>query len=387
MTRTLRMPREIAIPTVGESITEGTLTRWLKQQGDVVREGEALFELETDKATSEVPSPATGRLHITTKEGQAVQVGAVIGTIDESVAAPAEAKRKAEVPKSPEPARPKPPPDQAFSARASPAPSERVQPQPPDYALSESAILQPSPPGHVPSERAASAETRQPMSRLRKTIAERLVAAQKSAAILSTFNECDMTQVMAARAQFKDTFKERYGVGLGFMAFFLKAAVHALQSYPVVNARIDGDDIVYHNEYHVGVAVSTDRGLIVPVVRHADRLSFAELEKAVAGYAEKARSGKIEVDDLRGGTFTITNGGVFGSLLSTPLLNPPQSAILGLHAIKNRPVAVSNQVVVRPMMYLALSYDHRLIDGREAVLFLVRVKELIEDPARMLVGV
>jgi len=366
------MPRDVAVPQLGESIAEGTLARWLKPNGDFVREGEPLFELETDKATAEVPSPATGRLQWLAKEGDTVAVGAVVARIEEdgsAAVAPAPAGRRE--PESKRPAEP--------AAVASPAPAPAAEPPEP--------AAPPVPP--PPSRPAFSTvgESRQPMSRLRKTIAERLLAAQKTAAILSTFNECDMSRIMTLRHHHRNDFQERHGVGLGMMSFFIKAVVEALKAFPILHARIDGEDIVYPGGYHIGVAVITDRGLMVPVIRHADRLSFAELEKAVAGFAEQARTGKIAVDDLRGGSFTITNGGVFGSLLSTPLLNPPQSAILGMHAIKDRPVAVAGQVVIRPMMYLALSYDHRLIDGREAVLFLAKVKELVEDPLRLLVGI
>ncbi len=402
------MAIDVQIPTVGESITEGTLGRWLKKEGDRVQEGESLFELETDKATGEVPSPASGVLHILTKEGETVEVGAVVGRIEADARAPSPKPESAPGRKDrgaqPETAAPKPAPpskDAASSKKESPPaqkedlkrekPTRSAEPPPP-------APERPEPkaePVAVAEERleprvatdGAARETRKPMSRIRKTIAERLVSAQRSAAILTTFNEADLSQVIAIRTQNKEAFRERYGVNLGFMSFFIKASVEALKAFPTVNASIDGDDIVYHNYYHVGVAVSTERGLMVPVIRDADRLSFAELERAVADYAQKARDGKIAIEDLRGGTFTITNGGVFGSLLSTPLLNPPQSAILGMHAIQKRAVAVGDQIAIRPMMYLALSYDHRLIDGREAVLFLVRIKECIEEPQRLMLGV
>ncbi len=403
------MAIDVQIPTVGESITEGTLGRWLKKEGDRVQEGESLFELETDKATGEVPSPASGVLHILTQDGETVGVGAVVGRIDADARGPSPKPESLPARKDrgapPVAAAPKPAPpskeDAASSKKEAPPtkkedlnrekPTRPAEPPPPATERPEPkpepvAVAEERPAPRVATDGAAR-ETRKPMSRIRKTIAERLVSAQRSAAILTTFNEADLSQVIAIRNQNKEAFRERYGVNLGFMSFFIKASVEALKAFPMVNASIDGDDIVYHNYYHIGVAVSTDRGLMVTVIRDADRLSFAELERAVADYAQKARDGKIAIEDLRGGTFTITNGGVFGSLLSTPLLNPPQSAILGMHAIQKRPVAVGEQIAIRPMMYLVLSYDHRLIDGREAVLFLVRIKECIEDPQRLLLGI
>jgi 2-oxoglutarate dehydrogenase E2 component (dihydrolipoamide succinyltransferase) len=403
------MPLDIKVPAVGESITEGTLARWLRKEGDVVHEGDPLFELETDKATGEVPAPGSGRLRIKTKEGATVAVGAVVGAIEAADgAARAESKpeRPAEKPSAAQPTPPTPAqPAQKTPAAASVpqtkaapehAPDSRVAPTREveggvaphtprtDSPASPNVTAPPSRPNAVgePAER----ETRKPMSRIRRTIAERLVAAQHTAAILTTFNECDMSQILAIRTQSKESFKERHGVGLGFMSFFIKASIEALKAFPVVNSRINGNDIVAQHFFDIGVAVSTERGLMVPVIRDADRLSFAELEKAIETFAAKAREGKIAVEDLQGGTFTITNGGVFGSLLSTPILNPPQSAILGMHTIQKRPVAVNDQIAIRPMMYLALSYDHRLIDGREAVQFLVKVKECIENPLRLLWG-
>jgi 2-oxoglutarate dehydrogenase E2 component (dihydrolipoamide succinyltransferase) len=371
------MAIDVKIPAIGESITEGTLVRWLKKDGDLVREGEPLLELETDKATGEIPSPAGGKLVIRAKEGETVAVGAVIGQIEAQAGPAARPEKKPtavpeSVESSAEPAEPAAPP--VREKKEKPARAPMAPPPPPVQPVAESVDHK---------ER----ETRKPMSRIRKTIAERLVAGQKNAAILTTFNEADMTEILATRAQFKEAFKERHGVPLGFMPFFVKATVEALRAFPVANARIDGDDIVYQNFYDIGVAVSTERGLIVPVIRDADRLGFAEVEKTIQDFAARAREGKIAVEDLRGGTFTITNGGVFGSLLSTPLLNPPQSAILGMHTIQKRPVARNDEIVIRPMMYLALSYDHRLIDGREAVQFLIRVKECIETPGRMLLGI
>jgi len=388
------MAVEVKVPSVGESITEGTIARWLKKDGETVRAEEPLFELETEKATTEVAAPASGALRITVPEGKTVAVGSVVAQIEEGATAPA--------------ATAVPPPASEPEPRVSPAArrlaaetgvdvrqvkgtgrdgvilKEDVQ----AHAEQRPAPAEP-PPAKPQAARPAAGEreTRQRMSAIRQRIAERLVAAQRNAAILTTFNEADLSAVLALRAQYKEDFQKKHGVGLGFMSFFVKACVEALKEFPEVNARIDGADIVYHHYCNIGVAVSTERGLMVPVVRDADRLSFAEVEKAIAALAEKARQGKITVEDLTGGTFTITNGGVFGSLLSTPLLNPPQSGILGMHAIQKRPVAVGEEVVIRPMMYLALSYDHRIIDGREAVRFLVRVKECVEHPERMLLEV
>jgi 2-oxoglutarate dehydrogenase E2 component (dihydrolipoamide succinyltransferase) len=397
----------------------------LKSEGTHVRAGEPIFELETEKATTEIPAPVEGTLHTLASPGQTVAIGSVVGRIDEQAApsAPA-ADKKAQA----EP-RPTPPADkktQPLARQAPPSPprEERAispaarqlaadkgldvhqipgsgrggrilkedvlshleqQTAPPADRASEPP---PEPAAPAPAAPAANGrETRQRMSSIRQRIAERLVQAQRTAAILTTFNEADMSAVMALRARFKDPFQKKHGIGLGFMAFFVKASIEALKAFPAVNSRIDGSDIVTPSYYNIGVAVSTDRGLMVPVLRDADRLSFAEIEWAIADLAEKARQGKIAVTDLQGGTFTITNGGVFGSLLSTPLLNAPQSGILGMHTIQKRPIVLDDQVVIRPMMYLALSYDHRLIDGREAVGFLVRVKECIENPERMLLAI
>jgi 2-oxoglutarate dehydrogenase E2 component (dihydrolipoamide succinyltransferase) len=401
----------IKVPEIGESITEGTIALWHKKSGDFVRETEPLLDLETDKATATLPAPATGKLQVTVAEGERVAIGAVVGQIDESVKAPAPADNKAAAP-APVPqkkaAAPSPPAGPATEApiltpaaqravadagidpRSIPATGRggrvtkedvvnfletKEPPQPP----------QPPPaPAPVPTDQR---ERRQRMSAIRQRIAERLVASQKTTATLTTFNEADLSAVLALRTRYKDRFKDRHQVNLGFMPFFVKACVNALQAFPIVNAFIDGADVVYHDVYHIGVAVSTEKGLMVPVLRDADRLSFAAIDKTIAELASRARDGKIAVADLQGGTFTITNGGIFGSLLSTPILNPPQSAILGMHTIQKRPVVVDEQIVIRPMMYLALSYDHRLVDGREAVQFLVRVKECVENPERMLLEV
>ncbi|HYT92050.1 MAG TPA: 2-oxoglutarate dehydrogenase complex dihydrolipoyllysine-residue succinyltransferase [Gemmataceae bacterium] len=415
----------IKVPSVGESITEGTIARWLKKDGQRVEADEPLFELETDKATTAVPAPAAGVLHIEVAEGQTVKIGAVIGQIDPAGKPAAEPTRpdrdrKAPVPAAaPAPATPEPsrkPVESAPRREVVASPAARVlaeekgidtqevpatgrggrvtkedvvnyldRQQPPAPPVPTPEAKQPAAP--PPSPPAARKETRRRMTAIRQRIAERLVASQQTTATLTTFNEADMSAVTALRNRYKDRFKDKHGVGLGFMSFFVKACVEALHAFPVVNARIDGAEIVEPAACHIGVAVSTDKGLLVPVLKDADRMSLAEIERAVAALAVKARNAKITPDDLQGGTFTITNGGVFGSLLSTPILNPPQSAILGMHAIQKRPVVIDDAVVVRPMMYLALSYDHRLIDGREAVLFLVRVKECIEDPQRLLLEI
>jgi 2-oxoglutarate dehydrogenase E2 component (dihydrolipoamide succinyltransferase) len=409
----------IKVPSVGESITEGTIAHWLKKEGDQVGANEPLFELETEKATTTVPAPAAGILHITAAEGQTVPIGSVVGHIEpDSVAAPPrEEKAKPGPPRETE--RKPGPPKEAEDKPASAAP-----PQPPALSPAVRRLLEeeglspaevpatgrggrltkedvvhfleqrqaatPAPPASAapaPAPPAGERETRQRMSAIRQRIAERLVASQKNTATLTTFNEADLSAVLELRTKYKDQFKERYGINLGLMSFFVKACAQALRAYPVINSRIDGSDIITYHYCNIGVAVSTDKGLMVPVLRDADRLSFAQIEQTIADLAAKAREGRISVTDLQGGTFTITNGGVFGSLLSTPILNPPQSAILGMHAIQKRPVVVNEQIVIRPMMYLALSYDHRLIDGREAVLFLRRVKECIEDPERLLLEI
>jgi 2-oxoglutarate dehydrogenase E2 component (dihydrolipoamide succinyltransferase) len=396
------MSIEVKVPSVGESITEGNLARWLKKDGDVVQADEPLFELETEKATGEVPAPAAGKLHITVPEGQKVKIGAVVGEIDAAASAPSKPARP-----TPKPATAHGEPKKDGSIKEPPPPTPAAQ----RLAKEEKADVKQvsgtgkrgqvlkedvqkhleeraSPPPAPPTPKApAGSETRQRMSAIRARIAERLVQAKNTTASLTTFNEVDLSAVMELRAKYKDKFKEKYDVGLGLMSFFVKAAVEALKAHPIVNARIDGEEIVYCNYYDLGVAVSTDKGLMVPVVRDADRLSFADIEKTIAHLAAKARDGKLAVTDLQGGTFTITNGGIFGSMLSTPILNPPQSAILGMHAIQKRPVARDEQIVIRPMMYLALTYDHRLIDGRDAVLFLVHIKECLENPERLLLEI
>jgi 2-oxoglutarate dehydrogenase E2 component (dihydrolipoamide succinyltransferase) len=398
------MPVEIKVPSVGESVTEGILSRWLKKDGDSVRADEPVVELETDKATQEVVAPAAGRLRIAAKEGSTVQVGAVIGRVEEGVGSKEPAAKPAPSASKPAAARE---PALSPSARAL-AEARGVDPTQLTGSgrggrITKQDVLEHRPDGNGerrererPDEKKAAAshapesrerETRQRMSAIRQRIAAKLVESQRGTASLTTFNEVDLSAVMDLRTRFKDKFKEKHGVGLGFMSFFVKAAVEALGQFPLVNARIDGSDIVYQNFYDIGVAVSTEKGLMVPIVRDCDLKSFADIEREIADLAGKARDGKISVTDLQGGTFTITNGGVFGSLLSTPILNPPQTAILGMHTIQKRPVAVNDQVVIRPMMYVALTYDHRLIDGREAVQFLVRVKECVENPERVMLGV
>jgi 2-oxoglutarate dehydrogenase E2 component (dihydrolipoamide succinyltransferase) len=392
------MPVEIKVPSVGESITEGTIARWIKNEGDAVAQDEPIFELETEKATQEIPAPAAGILHIAIKAGASVAIGSVVGRIEAGAApagkAPAPAaKPQAAAGKAPAPAA-KPQAGNAVSPAARAVAAE--------HGVDTSAVAGSGRHGvvvkedvrkHIDGEaakpRAAGAqrETRQPMSAIRQRIAERLLASQKGTASLTTFNEADLSALIDLRNRYKDRFKEKHEVGLGFMAFFVKAAVEALKQFPLVNARIDGSDIVQQHFYNIGVAVSTEKGLMVPVLRDADALSFAVIEKAIADLAARARDGKIGVADLQGGTFTITNGGTFGSMMSTPILNPPQAAILGMHAIQKRPVVHEDQIVIRPMMYLALTYDHRLVDGREAVLFLVRIKECVENPERLLLEV
>jgi len=433
------MPVDIKVPSVGESITEGVLSRWLKKNGENVRADEPVLELETEKATTEVAAPASGKLVTTVPEGKTVTIGAVVGRIEEaeapSAAAPKKDGRGDGVQKKapPEAAKTRSAEDGVRPVDRSGEDGTRIaKPSAPTLSPAARRLVEetgtnveelsgtgrggritkedvlshlqggpekpvsagPAPTPTLPSAALAadaaglaSRETRQRMSAIRQRIADRLVASQKATATLTTFNEADMSAVIALRQEFKDHFKEKHGVNLGFMSFFVKAAIEALRSHPLVNARIDGPDIVLQHYYNIGVAVSTDKGLMVPVLHEADRMGFAQIEKRLVELAQKARDGKITVGDLQGGTFTITNGGVFGSLLSTPILNPPQVAILGMHAIQKRPVAVGDQVIIRPMMYLALSYDHRLIDGREAVLFLVRVKECIENPARLFLEV
>jgi 2-oxoglutarate dehydrogenase E2 component (dihydrolipoamide succinyltransferase) len=402
---------EIRVPTLGESVTEATIGKWFKQPGDAVAVDEPLVELETDKVTIEVPAPAAGTLaEIAANNGETVAVGALLGEIKEGGAAKQAAAKPAPAAEKPKPT-PAPPP-KVVATDAPLAPSVRkiaaesgVDPAKVDgsgkdgrvtkgdmMAAIERAAAAPTPvaqPAASVQVRApspaddAAREERVKMTRLRQTIARRLKEAQNTAAMLTTFNEVDMSHVMALRNQYKDLFEKKHGVKLGFMGFFVRACVQALKEIPAVNAEIDGTDLIYKNYYHVGVAVGTERGLVVPVVRDCDQKSLAEIEKEIAGFGRRAREGQLKIEELQGGTFTISNGGVYGSLMSTPILNAPQSGILGMHKIQERPMVVAGKIEVRPMMYLALSYDHRIVDGREAVTFLVRVKESLEDPARL----
>ncbi len=399
---------EIKVPSVGESVSEGVLSRWIKKTGDLVKSGDPLFELETDKASNEVPSLVAGVLTTTVAEGTTVAIGAIVGSIDTAAAA-ASAPSAAPAPSAVASSNgPHLSPAVAYQVAEKGVDVASISPSGPGGRITKGDVLAaadsksaaPAPTAPAPAAKpsapvvsapviggAERAQTRQKMPNIRQKIAQRLVEAQHTAAILTTFNEVDMSRVMDLRAKYKDAFQKKHGIGLGFMSFFVKATTEALQAFPAVNAQIDGTEIIYHNYCDIGVAVSTERGLMVPVVRSAERMGFSQIEKAIMDYALKARENKISVNDLQGGTFTITNGGVFGSLLSTPILNPPQSAILGMHSIKKRPVVVDDQIVIRPMMYLALSYDHRMIDGKEAVSFLVRIKELIEDPERLLLSI
>jgi 2-oxoglutarate dehydrogenase E2 component (dihydrolipoamide succinyltransferase) len=370
---------EVKVPTVGESITSGILSTWHKKDGEAVNAGDVLFTLETDKVSTEVTAPESGVLRTQAAEGDEVKIDQVVALIEPGGAAPAE--KPAEQAK-PEPAAKAPPPEAAKApVEAAPAPPPAPTPSPAPPKKEEAPAARPK--IAAPDDPRTS---RKKLTPLRRKIAAQLVMAQHTAAILTTFNECDMSGVMALRKEMQEEFTKRHGVKLGFMSFFVKSVVDALKAFPSINSRIDGDDLVQNHYYDVGVAVGTERGLIVPVLRNCDQKSFGEIESDLVGYAVKAREGKIGLDDLQGGIFTISNGGVYGSLLSTPILNPPQSGILGMHKIQERPVAEKGQVVVRPMMYLALSYDHRVVDGKEAVTFLIRVKDCIENPARLLLG-
>jgi 2-oxoglutarate dehydrogenase E2 component (dihydrolipoamide succinyltransferase) len=401
------MAKEIRVPALGESVTEATIAKWFRQAGEAVKADEPLVELETDKVTVEVPAPAAGKLaSIDAPPGTTVNVGALLGMIEEGAAGAAPAKA-AEAPKKAEAA---PAAAKATEQTLSPAVRKMVEENKVDTAavvgtgkdgrLTKGDVIahlekpaaeakplvipaMPAPAARAPSAPSdAAREERVKMSRLRMTIARRLKDAQNTAAMLTTFNEVDMTATMALRNQYKDLFEKKHGVKLGFMSFFVKACIQALKEIPAVNAEIDGDDIVYKNFYNIGVAVGTEKGLVVPVLRDADMLSFAGIEKTIAEFGKRARDGQLQIAEMHGGTFTISNGGVYGSLMSTPILNAPQSGILGMHKIQERPLAVNGQIVIRPMMYLALSYDHRIVDGKEAVTFLVRVKENLEDPQR-----
>ena len=396
---------EVKVTSPGESVSEGRIAKWFMPSGSTVKADDPLFELESDKAAISVVSPSAGVLTITVPEGEIVEVGTTVATIDPAGTPSAAAAKPSSPPPMPAPAA-----NGADHAKVAPAaarilaekgveakdvpatgpkgvltkddaanyaPAALAKPEPkPAPAAQKPAVPSRTSPGQR--------ETREPMSMIRRRIAERLLESQNKTATLTTFNEADMTAIMELRTKYNERFEKKYGVKIGFMSVFVKAAIEALKTFPVVNARIDGNDIVYHHYHDVSVAVSTEKGLTVPVIRDADHLGFADIEKEIGNLAKKARDGKLTPADMSGGTFTITNGGIFGSMLSTPILNPPQSAILGMHSIIKRPVAVNDAVVIRPMMYLALSYDHRLIDGREAVQFLVRLKECLENPERIL---
>ena len=390
------MSLEIKIPAVGESITSGLLSVWHKNDGDAVAADEALFTLETDKVSTEIVAEKAGVLKIAVPAGSEVKIGETVGAIDDSAAsakaAPASSAQTHDDKSDARtthgsiepPAREKPNTPavslaagiarESFAAPAAPSISAAVA----AANVSLSTLSENTPPV------AEGRSTRKKMSPLRRKIAQQLVMAQHTAAILTTFNECDMSAVMALRAAQQEAFTKEHGVKLGFMSFFIKATVSALKACPAINGRMDGDDFVQNHYFDIGVAVGTERGLVVPVIRDADKKSFAEIERDLVAYAVKAREGKIKIEDLSGGVFTLSNGGIYGSLLSTPILNPPQSGILGMHKIQERPIAEKGQVVIRPMMYLALSYDHRVVDGKEAVTFLIRVKECIENPVRLL---
>jgi 2-oxoglutarate dehydrogenase E2 component (dihydrolipoamide succinyltransferase) len=412
------MATEIKVPTLGESVTTATVARWMKQPGEAVAADEPLVELETDKVTVEVGAPVAGTLgEIVVAAGGEVGVGAVLGLVVEGGAAAAPASVHANPAANPQPGVNAPPTPSGPVARPATPPSDKA-PLPAaakimdERGVSAAAIgagtgkdgritkgdvldflARPAAPAAAPAAAKApreldAGEERVKMTRLRRTIAARLKEAQNTAAMLTTFNEVDMSAAMALRAEYRDTFEKKHnGIRLGFMGFFVKACVAALKEFPAVNAEIDGEDIVYKNFVHMGIAVGGANGLVVPVIRHADQMSLAQIEKAVSDFGRRARDGALKLDELTGGTFSITNGGVYGSLMSTPILNPPQSGILGMHKIQDRPMAIGGKVEIRPMMYLAMSYDHRIVDGKEAVSFLVRVKESIEDPRRLLLEI
>lgn len=414
------MATEIRVPTLGESVTEATIGRWFKKAGDAVKADEPLLELETDKVTLEVNAPAAGILaEITAKDGETVEPGALLGQIGEGAAsaapaakteavAPAPAASAKEAPAAsraaaaagngsadikgpgmaPAPAAAKLAADRGIDAGAIEGSGRRGQVMKGDVLAYSPPPAAPAPVSLPPRVKSpagdAEREERVKLTKLRQTIARRLKDAQNTAAMLTTFNEVDMTAVMALRARYKDMFEKKFGAKLGFMGFFVKACVQALKDVPAVNAEIDGTDLVYKNYYHLGIAVGTDKGLVVPVVRDCDALNIAQVETAIAGFGKRARDGQLKIEEMQGGTFTITNGGIYGSLMSTPILNAPQSGILGMHKIQERPMVIGGKVEIRPMMYLALSYDHRVVDGKEAVTFLVRVKEALEDPTRLI---
>jgi 2-oxoglutarate dehydrogenase E2 component (dihydrolipoamide succinyltransferase) len=387
--------KDILVPAMGESVSEATVSKWFKQPGDAVKMDEAIAELETDKVTLEVNSPATGVLkEIKAAQGSTVQVGALLGKIEEG--AVSATRSEAQETKAPQTQSAPPIPRIVPLASEKSGPAARKLADESNIALT--AVAGTGKDGRVTkgdilshsstaSANNAAREERVKMTKLRQTIAKRLKESQNTAAILTTFNEIDMSNVMALRNEYKDAFEKKHGIRLGFMAFFVKAAVAALKEIPEVNASIEGDEIIYKNFYDIGVAVGGAQGLVVPVIRNADQLSIAQIEAEIGRLAQKAKDGSLAMSDMTGGTFTVSNGGVYGSLMSTPIINPPQSAILGMHKTEERPIAVKGQVVIRPMMYVAVSYDHRIIDGRESVAFLVKIKEAVEDPRRLLLGV
>jgi 2-oxoglutarate dehydrogenase E2 component (dihydrolipoamide succinyltransferase) len=395
---------EVKVPQLSESVAEATLLDWHKKEGERVSRDENLIDIETDKVVLELPAPADGVLvRIIKKARDSVGSGDVIAQIDTegkaAAAAPAPQDSKPPVAEKPKTAPPVMPAAQKIAAEKG-IDTSKIQGTGRDGRVTKGDVLetrttpvpkpalqQPPPPVNIDQLTSGRPEQRVPMSRLRQRVAERLVQSQSTAAILTTFNEVNMAPVMEMRKRYQERFEKEHGVRLGFMSFFVKAAVHALKRFPVVNASIDGTDIVYHGYFDIGVAVGSPRGLVVPILRDADRMSFAEIEKKIGDFGKRAQDGKLTLEELTGGTFSISNGGVFGSMLSTPIINPPQSAILGVHATKERPVVENGQVVVRPMNYLALSYDHRIIDGREAVLFLVSIKDALEDPARLVLEI
>ena len=399
------MAVEIKVPSPGESISEVQIARWIKNDGDYVEKDEEIAEIDSDKATLTLVAEADGVLKTMAKEGETIAVGSVVASIDTSAKAPAKKEaKKAEAVVAAAPVAAAVATSSSKETYASGHPSvaakklmEENNIAPAQVASSGkdgritkgdvvNAIKNVTPRLVVPTHEISRDQKREKMTMLRKKVSERLVSVKRNTAMLTTFNEVDMSAVMNLRKQYKDAFKEKHGIGLGFMSFFTKAVTEALQAFPAVNAQIDGDEIVYHNYCDVGIAVSAPKGLMVPVIRNAEALTLAQIEATIAGLASKAREGKITVDEMNGGTFTITNGGVFGSMMSTPIINPPQSAILGMHNIVERAVVVNGKIEVRPMMYLALSYDHRIIDGRESVGFLVKVKQMIEDPVKLMTG-
>ena len=405
------MSMEVKIPSVGESVQEAVLAEWFKADGDKVEKDEPIFVIETDKVTLEVNAEAAGILHIQVAEGETVAIGDTVATIEETEAAaeaPAPPEKKAAAqekkPEKPAPQEEKPAPKEPAEklllspavrrlAAQTNADLSKVIPTGPGGRITKGDLIlhlenrPPAPSEEKPAPAQDEPVTRKPMTPIRKRIASRLLEARRNTAMLTTFNEIDMGNVMELRGRYKEAFKKKHGVSLGFMSFFTKAVVEALKAWPQVNAFIEDNEMVYHDYYHIGIAVGSERGLVVPVVRHADRLSFAGIEKAIGGYVNKIKEKRLELSDMEGGTFTITNGGVFGSLLSTPILNTPQSGILGMHKIEKRPMAINDQVVIRPMMYVALSYDHRIVDGKEAVSFLVKVKECVENPERIMMEI